>query len=180
MNDVQVIDNAIGQVERLYRTVTGREVPPIREQPYAVIPPEKAPEEHVQEQVERLVDRLSEFSGQATIGVEWKPPVSAWENQNEVVISVDLPGVARDAIQVGVNRGLLEITGTRPLRLAHEGEQQLDIKYSESPHGRFRRTVPLPPGILQEQVQAQMRSGVLEIRVSKESVPGEVKPIHVA
>jgi len=179
MNEVQSVDNAIGQVERLYRTVTGRDVPPVREEPYAVIPPEKAPEEHVQEQVDRLMDKLAEVSGKTTTGSEWKPPVSMWENRNEAVISVDLPGVARDAIQVAVNRGLLEITGSRPLRFSHDGEQ-LDLRYSEHPHGRFRRTVPLPPGTIQEQVQAQMRSGVLEVRISKESITGDAKPIHVA
>lgn len=179
MNEVQSVDNAIGQVERLYRTVTGRDVPAVREEPYAVIPPEKAPEEHVQEQVDRLMDKLAEVSGNTTSSSEWKPPVSMWENRNEAVISVDLPGVARDAIQVAVNRGLLEITGSRPLRFSHDGEQ-LDLRYSEHPHGRFRRTVPLPPGTNQEQVQAQMRSGVLEVRISKESMTGDAKPIHVA
>jgi hypothetical protein len=78
MNETESIDHAIGQVERLYRSLTGREAPPIRENPYAIIPPEKVPEEHVQEQVDRLVETLTEFSGGSGALEGWKPPISMW------------------------------------------------------------------------------------------------------
>jgi hypothetical protein len=55
LRESQNIDSAIDQVERLFRSVTGHDAPPVGEQPYATIPPEKNPEVHIQEQVDRLM-----------------------------------------------------------------------------------------------------------------------------
>ena len=177
MNEIESIDNAIGQVERLYRSVTGHEVPPLQEQPYAVIPPEKAPEEHVQEQVERLVATLMDFSGQSALS-GWRPTISIWDGQGEVVITVDLPGVTRDGVHVSVTRGMLEISGARPARGSQEGSQ-VELRYNEHIYGRFRRLIPLPQGLATDRLQAQMRSGVLEIRVPRSGGTQDVKSVPV-
>jgi len=177
MNELESIDNTIGQVERLYRSVTGREAPPIQEQPYAVIPPEKAPEEHVQEQVDRLVETLIEFSGQSALA-GWKPPISVWEGKGEVVITVDLPGVTRDGVHVSITRGMLDISGARPARGSQDGSQ-VELRYNEHIYGKFRRLIPLPLGLATDRLQAQMRSGVLEIRVPRTGGAPDVKSVPV-
>lgn len=177
MNETESIDNAIGQVERLYRSVTGQEAPPIQEQPYAVIPPEKVPEEHVQEQVDRLVETLIEFSGQSALAM-WKPPISIWEGRGEVVITVDIPGVTRDGVHVSITRGMLDISGVRPARGSQDGAP-VELRYNEHIYGRFRRLIPLPPGLATDRLQAQMRSGVLEIRVPRTVGTQDVKSVPV-
>lgn len=177
MNEPESIENAIGQVERLYRSVTGREAPPIQEQPYAVIPPEKVPEEHVQEQVDRLVETLIEFSGQSALA-GWKPPISIWEGQGEVVITVDIPGVTRDGVHVSITRGMLDISGTRPARGSQDGAP-VELRYNEHIYGRFRRLIPIPQGLATDRLQAQMRSGVLEIRVPRTGGTQDVKSVPV-
>ena len=178
MNDTESIDNAIGQVERLYRSVTGHDVPPIQEKPYAVIPPEKAPEEHVQEQVDRLVETLMEFSGQSTLPV-WKPPISIWEGRGEFVITVDLPGVTRDGVHVSLTRGMIDISGARPARGSQDGAPPVELRYNEHILGRFRRIIPVPPGLATDRLQAQMRSGVLEIRIPRTGSNPDVKSVPV-
>src|SRR5262245_45969602 len=112
MNETEPIDAAIDQVERLFRSVTGRDTPPVGEQPYATIPPEANPEEHVQEQMDRLMDKLAELSGSPGVGSQWIPPVALWEGKDEVLVTLDVPGVTREAVQVTVTRGVLEITGS--------------------------------------------------------------------
>jgi len=177
MNELESIDQAIGQVERLYRSVTGLEAPPIQEKPYAVIPPEKAPEEHVQEQVDRLVETLVEFSGPSGL-VGWKPTISIWEGRGEIVITLDLPGVTRDGVQVSITKGMLDIHGTRPPRGSLEGSQ-VELRYNEHIFGRFRRLIPLPPGLATDRLQAQMRSGVLEIRLPRAEGTQDVQSVPV-
>jgi HSP20 family protein len=166
MNETESIDTTIEQVERLYRSVTGQHAPPVGEQPYATIPPEKVPEEHVQEQVDRLVDTLAAFSTGSRVGTEWKPPITLWEGKEELVIDVDLPGMTRERVQVTVDRGLLQVHGERPLRDAKDGDGRT-LKYVEHPYGRFRRVIPLPHAARVEQLQANLRDGVLEIRIPK-------------
>jgi len=179
MEDTLTIDQAIEQIERLYKSVTGKEAPPISDEPYATIPPEKVPEEHVQEQVDRLVQSLGDFTGKTWIDVKWKPTVSVYESRDEVVIAVDLPGVPREAVHAEVNRGVLEIYGDRPVQSVQDGGGSFELKYSESPHGKFRRTIPLPFSARTEQLQALMRSGTLEIRVPREAGAGNARTIHI-
>ncbi len=56
------IENTIGQVTRLYRAITGREVP-VSDTPYAPIPAKKDPVQHVEEQIDRLLEVLAWFAG---------------------------------------------------------------------------------------------------------------------
>jgi len=178
MNDTQPIDNAIDQVERLFRSVTGRDTPPVGEHPYATIPPEKNPEEHVQEQIDLLMEKLGELSGSPGVGSQWTPPVSLWEGKTEVLITLDVPGVPRDSIQVTVNRGLLEITGARQVRTPEE-EKRFQLKYLEHPFGKFRRTLPLPLGARTEGLEARVKDGVLEILIPRDPGTTDAKTIHV-
>jgi len=176
-NETQSIDGAIEQVERLYESVTGHEVPTLEEKPYAIIPPEKVPEEHVQEQVDRLIETLAHFSGKPETEPEWKPAIALWEGRSEVRIVVDLPGVERDALRVAVSRGMLELTGTRVLRPAED--DSLKLRYAEHPYGQFRRTMPLPHGAKVEQLKAEMKAGVLELRIPREAEIVEIKTVTV-
>jgi len=180
MNDTEPIDNTIDQVERLFRSVTGRDTPPVGEHPYATIPPEKNPEEHIQEQMDRLMEKLAEISGSGSVGSQWTPPVSLWEGKSEVLITLDVPGVPREAIQVTVNRGLLEITGSRQVRTSEDDkDNRFQVKYLEHPFGKFRRTLPLPLGAHSEGLEARLKDGVLEIWIPRDPGITDAKTIHV-
>lgn len=176
MSETESIDTAIEQVERLYQSVTGKDVPAVDDKPYATIPPEKVPEEHVQEQVDRLIQTLGQFTGRPA-ETEWKPQIALWEGKNEVRIAVDLPGVERDAVRVAVSRGMLELSGTRPIRTPED--EALKLRYAEHLFGKFRRTMPLPHGARVDQLKAEMRAGVLELRIPKEAEVVEVKTVTV-
>ena len=87
------IDDAIRQVETLYRTVTGREVPQ-SETAYAPIPPENDPQRHVETQIERL---LAAMGRPALPERGWTPPIEVWESGTEIVVWIELAGVPRSA-----------------------------------------------------------------------------------
>src|SRR5215467_7071488 len=95
------VEQTIGRMERLYETLTGRAVPR-NEAPYAPIPAEKDPAEHVERQLNHLLTLLGDLGG----GVRplpltsWTPAMSVWESHTEIRICLDLPGVARDQVQV--------------------------------------------------------------------------------
>ena len=178
MSETQSIDSAIDQVERLFRSVTGRDTPPVGEKPYAAIHPEKNPEEHIQEQIDLLMEKLADRSGRPGSSSQWTPPVALWEGKNEVLVTLDVPGVPREAIQVTVNRGLLEIKGSRQVRSTDE-EGPLELKVLEHPFGKFRRTLPLPLGARTDGLEARVRDGMLEIRIPRDSGVVDAKTIRV-
>jgi HSP20 family protein len=170
------IDETIENVEKLYQAVTGKPAPQ-PDGPYAPIPAEKDPVTHIEEQLSRLLSAV----GQTVQGAEtavaratWAPPLTVWETERETVLAFDLPGVPKESVQVVLQGNMLTVHGERPLR---RGDQTL--RASERPLGPFRRTVPLPSGSRKDEPTAELRDGILEVRIPREAregtAPREIK-----
>ena len=165
MTPIDQVDATIESLEQLYKSVTGREAPPVGENAYAPIPPEKDPEQHVQEQLDRLLETLSGGRGKAERRT-WAPCVSIWETSQEIFCCVDLPGVNRDSMRVELRHGWLEVAGERqlPPPATTNGARP---RWVETPTGPFQRLIPLPLGAVSESLEAKLHDGVLEIRIPR-------------
>jgi HSP20 family protein len=154
------IDDAIVQIERLYQAITGSQMP-MSEMPYAPIPPERDPVVHVQEQVDRLLHALeTPFAPGAFAGA---PPIAVSENGAEYVVFIDVPGVARERIDVSLRGSVLVIAGERP-GPALDGHR---LRMAERPFGAFRRVLRLPPEARGAEMSARLKDGVLEVRIPR-------------
>ncbi|MEW5850035.1 MAG: Hsp20/alpha crystallin family protein [Myxococcota bacterium] len=169
------LDETIAQVERLYRNVTGQD-PPSAATPYAPIPPEKNPQQHVEEQMERLSALLGQPVGSSSATPTLTPPITVAESAQETLVCVDLPGVARDQVAVNVSQGMLLITAQRPTAVPVGDNVQ--VRHSERPVGSFRRVVPLPPGTAAEQLSAELSDGVLVIHVPRGTAAHRSVPVQ--
>ena len=167
------LEEAIGQVGSLFRAVTGREIPQ-SEIPYAPIPAEKDPVQHVQEQVDRLLGLLNGQKTPATSS-PWAPPITIYESASEVVVVVDVPGTTRDRVAVHVEGGMLIVAGQRAPSPAN-GET---VRHAEVRFGAFRRVVPLPPGLTTAEMTARLEGGILEVRIPRDG-EGGVRRVAVA
>jgi len=113
---------------------------------------------------------MSAFLGQANgeDGRTWVPAVDVWETENELVYAFDLPGIPEDKISVEFDDGSLTISGER------ERTEKVDndrfYRY-ERRYGSFSRTVGLPQGVGEDDVNADYHDGVLEITVKKPETP---------
>jgi HSP20 family protein len=164
------IDDAIGKVEILFRTLTGREAPPL-EVPYAPIPAERDPALHVQEQMDRLMWMLGVNGREPSVAATvWTPAMSVWEAPNETLFCIDLPGVARDQLEVGLQGSLVVVAGRRlpPPETSPEAAR-LRPRATEQGFGIFRRVIPLPPTALRDQMTAWLKDGVLWLRVPSDA-----------
>jgi HSP20 family protein len=167
------LEEAIGQVSSLFRAVTGREMP-ASDVPYAPIPAEKDPVQHVQEQMDRLLGVLNGPSAAANAG-PWAPPITIYESAGEVVVVVDLPGTTRDRIALNLEGGMLVIAGQRAPSPAN-GET---LRHAEVRFGAFRRVVPLPPGLVTTDMTARLENGLLEVRIPRDG-DGGVRQVAVS
>jgi HSP20 family protein len=177
------IDVTIQQVEQLYRAVTGKDIPPPPngDQPNT-IPPEREPVQFVSEQIDRLVDLLGQRPGETPAPEArplWQPPATIWEENEEIRVALDVPGIRRDAIQITLTGGSLLIRGQRPA--PWKGPEASTRAWAvERPYGAFQRVVPLPPGTQPDQVTAELSEGVLEIRIARSpGTPGVAQTIPV-
>lgn len=99
--------------------------------------------------------------GEGGVAGKWTPPVEIAQQGDRLVISVDLPGIPRDDVQLLVQRDKVVVEGERrepPARSDMPG-----FKRSERSYGPFHRSIPLPEGVNAETAQASMRDGVLAI-----------------
>ena len=114
---------------------------------------------------------MSAFLGQAngeTTGRSWVPAVDVWETEKELVYAFDLPGTPEDKISVEFDDGALTISGERERtdEVRNEGFYRYERRF-----GSFSRTVGLPQGVTEDDVKADYRDGVLEIKVTKPEAP---------
>ena len=154
------LDQVIASIEQFYQAVTGTNPPPLGEKAYATIPVERDPGEFVSEQLERLLATLQQPA--ASAAAAWTPPVSVWESEREMVVCLDLAGVKRDEVDLAVEGNALIVRGRRPA--SNDG---LSLRLSERPLGPFERRVLLPRRVNPAEPDAQLRDGVLEIRMTK-------------
>jgi HSP20 family protein len=99
----------------------------------------------------------------------FRPNLDVTETNDAFVINVDLPGVGEEDIEVQVTGNRLTVSGRREAEETREGERYVAIERS---YGTFSRSFVLPDSADLDHVEAQLRNGVLEIRVPKR---GEMK-----
>jgi HSP20 family molecular chaperone IbpA len=159
------IEETITRIEQLYQSLTGRALPR-SEAPYAPIPAEKDPAEHVEKQLNQLLTLLGELGGEVRPlpQTSWTPAMAVWESHTEIRLCLDLPGVPRENVEVVAQGKILTISGNRPAARSDD----FRLHSSEGPVGSFRRTVYIPGG-MRDEPRAEMKDGVLEIRIRKES-----------
>jgi HSP20 family protein len=96
------------------------------------------------------------------------PPVDIWEDDQQVVIELDVPGCAPGDLSAEAVDGQLVITGER--RVSDGAHRRYR---SERWQGRFVRSFTLPQGVDGGSVTAEYEDGVLTVRLPK---PEEAKP----
>jgi len=115
----------------------------------------------------RLQDRLETllrnpvpaFFGPSGPGVY--PPVNVFRGKEGIVVRAELPGFGPEDITITSEGRRLTISGERKPSTAEQG----GFHRRERPWGKFSRTLVLPDDLAVDQATAQVRHGVLTIRV---------------
>ncbi|MBW1897704.1 MAG: Hsp20/alpha crystallin family protein [Deltaproteobacteria bacterium] len=103
----------------------------------------------------------------------WNPAVDVYENKEDIVIKVELPGVEKKDIKVDVNDGILTLKGERN----NEKEVKEEAFYRrESVYGKFERSFKLPDGTDFDKIKADFKDGILKVSVPKteEKLPKQI------
>jgi HSP20 family protein len=103
----------------------------------------------------------------------WLPAVDVWETEKELVLSFDLPGIPEDQIAVELDENTLTVSGERERTDQHSSDRFYRF---ERRYGQFARSVSLPTGVKDSDIQADYKDGVLEVRIPK---PEEPKPRRI-
>lgn len=89
------------------------------------------------------------------------PRVDVFENQSEYLIVADLPGVKREDLRLDINDDELRLEGVR-----HAGEHGA-LLAAEYRGADYRRTFVVPQGVDRDKIEAELKAGVLRLRLPK-------------
>jgi HSP20 family protein len=103
----------------------------------------------------------------------WAPALDIAERKDAYLVTVELPGVEADDLDITLEDGLLTIQGER--QFAHDSSEQ-QFHRVERRYGAFRRSITLPAQVQAEQIEASFDNGVLQILVPKME---EAKPKRI-
>lgn len=92
------------------------------------------------------------------------PKVDVVDREDEVVVKAEVPGVAREDLDVSVSDDSVTIKGVTS---HEEKEEKGDYYRCEISRGSFSRTVALPATVDGARAKAEFRDGVLELTLPK-------------
>jgi HSP20 family protein len=100
----------------------------------------------------------------------WAPALDISERKDAYVVTVEVPGIKAEDLDITLEDGLLTIKGER--RFTQDSTDQ-QFHRVERRYGGFRRSITLPSQVQAEQIEASFEDGVLEVIVPKAE---EAKP----
>ena len=131
----------------------------------------------IQSEINRLFDNLLDLDTVPEGGAAWQPNVDILENEENLVLKVELPGVDPDGVTLKVHGGNVIIEGVkgRP-----NESDSVHFHAAERQFGAFRRVIQLGVPVNTRIATAQLDNGLMRITFPK--VPnrrGEVVEIEV-
>lgn len=119
-------------------------------------------------------DTLSRVRGETIEGLAWLPAVDIVEDEDNIVLKADLPGIDAKDVDIQVENGTLTLRGERKFE---KDVKEDNFRRIERAYGSFVRSFTLPTTVDSEKVQAEYRNGVLELRLPKraEAKPKQIK-----
>lgn len=116
----------------------------------------------VRARMQMLLDDLAGAEA-ATVGEQWSPPADIEVRDDAVVVTLEVPGLGREQLDVSVRGQTLTLAGERSRPSEEEGQ----VVRSERPVGSFRRSFALPWALDAEGVEARLERGVLRVTVPR-------------
>jgi HSP20 family protein len=100
------------------------------------------------------------------------PPADLKETENAHLLAIELPGLAKEDVDVSLSGDTLVVCG-------HKAEENQDAsatyRVSERRYGRFERAFPLPPDVERSNIEAQFKDGVLKITLPKTAAAAQAR-----
>ena len=122
-------------------------------------------------EIDRLFDSMLSSAGpsgaQGEQGMQnWMPLMDIEDDDEQLRLSFELPGVNPDDVNVTVENGVLTVSGEKKFE-RQSGNEQKGAYRVERRYGRFERSLTLPQSVDAEKVTARYDSGVLTLELPK-------------
>jgi HSP20 family protein len=129
-----------------------------------------------------LQDRMNRFlresyspevAEEALTTTGFAPPVDIYEDEHNITLKIELPGMNEEDIDVRIENNTLTVCGERKFE---KEEKEENFRRVERHYGSFTRSFTLPVSVDPGQVSAHYDKGVLKINLAKKA---EAKPKQI-
>lgn len=111
-------------------------------------------------------------------GLDFRPKVDVAADGNQYKITFDLPGMTQDDVSIELQDRVLTLRGERESDSESDQNQYYCVERS---YGSFQRTLSLPEDASADDIQANMKNGVLTLTIPRVPVAeNDVKRIEIA
>jgi HSP20 family protein len=112
----------------------------------------------------RLGQAIEQVFDDAAEGMGWSPSVNIVDQEDELRLTAELPGMKLDDVHVEITGGMLYLRGEKRVDLE---ETKDDARLVERRYGAFERSFTLPRSVEAERVTAEYADGVLTVHMPK-------------
>lgn len=96
----------------------------------------------------------------------WAPPVDVIDQEKEILVKVQVPGITPDKLDIDVEDNMLTLTGeTAEIYMEPQGGG--NVVRQEIAYGKFFRRIPLPSEVQPDKAKAEFENGILMVRLPK-------------
>jgi HSP20 family protein len=135
-----------------------------------------APAFGLRREIDRLFDDMLGMQAMQNRSA-WTPAVDIREDEKELTIVAELPGLKPEQVEVTCDNGVLSIRGekTETRKEGEEGRWHL----AERSYGSFNRSFQLPQGVDESKIDGSFDNGLLTVRIPKAALP-QPKRINIS
>jgi len=123
----------------------------------------------------RGFDRFPPFPFREERLAEFSPKINVSENDKEIEVTVEVPGMDQNDVDISLREDMLTIKGEKK-----EEKEEKEYYHVERSYGSFYRSLQLPCEVEEDKVKAAFKKGVLKITLPKsEKAQENVRKIEV-
>ena len=96
--------------------------------------------------------------------MEISPRVNVEENDNEWILTAELPGVTKDDIELNFRDNILTLSGEKKIE---KEDKKKNYHHVERSYGRFSRSFAINSSIVTDKIEAKFKDGILTVVLPK-------------
>ncbi len=96
--------------------------------------------------------------------MEISPRVNVEENDNEWILTAELPGVTKDDIELNFRDNILTLSGEKKIE---KEDKKKNYHHVERSYGRFSRSFAINSSIVTDKIDAKFKDGILTVVLPK-------------
>jgi HSP20 family molecular chaperone IbpA len=114
----------------------------------------------------------NETAAGRTAGPVLRPPADVFEDANGITLQLDMPGVSKEHLSVQTDNNTLTVEGDIQIAM----QQGMEALYAEVHSTHYRRTFALSGELEPDKTEANLKDGILTLRIPKRS---ELRPRRI-